>query len=149
MKNSIKILLVLFLSIYFSKSVYCVDNSYRNIKFDDKISHSILKKVDGKYKEFNYNFEIIEKSIFKSSLSLKEVSDNLIYPNPADNSINFKIKLESIASKVNFYNLIGNLEATYMFHTQIDIQGLSKGFYIVNVTDKQDRIIFRSKLIIR
>lgn len=149
MKNSIKIMLFILVSIFFTHSIFSIEKNYHNIKFEDNVTHSILKKVDGKYIEFKYEHEKFKSDNQKLSNFEKPVSQILIFPNPADNSINIEYNYELKASRIEIYNLIGNLESTYNFNTIIDIQDLRVGFYIVHIIDEHENIIYRSKLLKR
>ncbi len=84
----------------------------------------------------------------KPSASMKTLSNSLIsvYPNPATGSINFTDKAKDKLIKVRLISATGqNLEFP-VTNSSIDISGLSKGIYIVELIDTENKILKREKV---
>ncbi|GGF77079.1 T9SS type A sorting domain-containing protein [Wenyingzhuangia marina] len=91
---------------------------------------------------------IIDYIIFTNNetLAIKDIEEykNELYPNPAKDVLNVKTALSNI-KKLDLYNLLGNKVASNENSNNINVQNLSTGMYLVEITT--DKGVSTSKFI--
>ena len=87
---------------------------------------------------------VVDTLVISSANNISGITGNVqikLYPNPANNVLNFEWNLNS-AAEINMYDLTGALVKTYTANgatlNRFDIHNLAAGTYLIRVTDKQN-----------
>jgi hypothetical protein len=144
------------------KTVYCVSYSTCNgvtfdnssIKATEKFNYQNLQKNYAEEKDLQFPCLMQHKSR-KIEAALKEQQIKLfnemrVFPNPASQVLNIESMYDE-KKIVNIYSIAGILVkgTTIVHHTQLEVNDLEEGVYIVQMIDeKNDEKLFR-KVVIR
>ncbi len=77
--------------------------------------------------------------------SIKEIAIN-IYPNPTNNSLNIQNIIDSDVTKIQLYSITAELMLDEKNTTNINVENLSKGMYIIQI-EMKDGSVGRAKFI--
>ena len=83
--------------------------------------------------------EIIEAKGANTSISVMELANNLVYPNPVKNTL-FINNLSDLNS-IEIYDVQGSLLLTSLDDKQIDVSNLQKGIYLVKIVNEKQSSI--------
>ena len=85
--------------------------------------------------------EVIRTVIIESSLSIQDNTKNIVkvYPNPVKDKL-FIQGLSSLAN-ISVYNLLGKLVLSRTTSSEIDVNNLQSGIYIIKIKDQQREVI--------
>ena len=101
-----------------------------------------VSSVDCSFMKYN-TIPVVNTGI-NSSIHLKE--NLIVYPNPAKEQFNVKLKNKTIKS-ISIYSVTGKLLITTN-NTNIKTQNLSKGIYFLQITDSENKV-YSEKIMIQ
>lgn len=130
----------------FGERGYSMYNQFYNL--NSKLLFSAAKEYNG-YELYTSNSDFD----FRSLLSVDDVAAGIqnkvyIYPNPAQNSLNFKSSVNEPVQKATIYDLLGKkIISKDINNNEMDLSSIPNGIYIISITT--DTAQYNSKLIIK
>jgi len=129
-------------------SVTNMDRIFRNaVSFNQDISGWCVTNILVVPNDFSLNSPLIEsnKPVWGSCPSLGVNDQNLtnisIYPNPVKDKL--FIQGLSNVSKVSVYNVLGKLVLSKMNSSEIYLDNLERGIYIINIRDENRETVLK------
>jgi hypothetical protein len=95
----------------------------------------------------NFRLGKIDKAVCETPVSVEEseqLSDFVLYPNPASNELFFQYQSKSGTFEAQIFDVSGRLLMTHTFGNQnnatLNISTLKQGFYIINILERNQII---------